>query len=237
MPRTPRPMKAVATVAAAAAVLVACSSSGPREAARSADGAPARLKAAVGATLQACDALPARFAFEQARLASAVAVAAGPVVPNGHAVAAHCLVKGQMRARKGADGQDYAIGFEMRLPQAWNGRFFYQGNGGLDGAVQPAQGALGGGPVTGALMQGFAVISSDAGHTGAQTPFFGAEPQARMDYGYQAVGSLTPMAKNLIKVAYGKAPDRSYFGGCSNGGRHAMIAAARPPAIRRSTCA
>ncbi|MFA6443072.1 MAG: tannase/feruloyl esterase family alpha/beta hydrolase, partial [Sterolibacterium sp.] len=46
-------------------------------------------------------------------------------------------------------------------------------------------------------------------------------------YGYQAVGTLTQMAKNLIKAAYGKAPDRSYFGGCSNGGRHAMIAAAR----------
>ena len=110
---------------------------------------------------------------------------------------------------------------------AWNGRFYYQGNGGLDGAVAPALGALGGGPLTGALMQGFAVISSDAGHTGAQTPFFGLEPQARLDYGYQAVEKLTPMAKQLIQGAYGKGPDRSYIGGCSNGGRHAMVAAAR----------
>ncbi|MBL8347602.1 MAG: tannase/feruloyl esterase family alpha/beta hydrolase [Rubrivivax sp.] len=185
------------------------------------------MKAAVGAPLQACDALPARFAFEQTQLASAAAVAAGPVVPNGHAVAAHCLVKGQMRARKGADGQDYAIGFEMRLPQAWNGRFYHQVNGGIDGVVQPALGALGGGPLTGALAQGFAVISSDAGHTGRQNPRFGAEPQARADYGYQAVGTLTPMAKALIVAAYGKGPDRSYIGGCSNGGRHTMVAAAR----------
>jgi feruloyl esterase len=35
------------------------------------------------------------------------------------------------------------------------------------------------------------------------------------------------MAKSAIKTAYGKAPDRSYFGGCSNGGRHTMVAAAR----------
>ena len=35
------------------------------------------------------------------------------------------------------------------------------------------------------------------------------------------------MAKNLIAKAYGRGPDRSYFGGCSNGGRHAMVAAAR----------
>lgn len=126
-----------------------------------------------------------------------------------------------MHERKGGDGRDYAIAFEMRLPLAWNGRFYYQGNGGLDGAVVPALGALGGGPLTGALAQGFAVISSDAGHTGPQTPFFGLEAQARLDYGYQAVAKLTPMAKALIAAAYGRGPDRSYIGGCSNGGRHA----------------
>ena len=125
------------------------------------------------------------------------------------------------------DGKAYAIGFEMRLPKAWNGRFYYQGNGGLDGSVKTADGALGGGPLTGALMQGFAVISSDAGHSGPQTPYFGAEAQSRLDYGYQAVAKLTPMAKALIATAYGKGPDRSYLGGCSNGGRHALVEAAR----------
>ena len=38
------------------------------------------------------------------------------------------------------DGNAYAIGFEMRLPNAWNGRFFYQANGGIDGSVVPATG-------------------------------------------------------------------------------------------------
>lgn len=190
-------------------------------------GVAAPLSPAIGASLQQCATLPERFRFEQTRLDSAAAVAAGPVVPNGHAVGAHCLVRGVMRPRQGVDGQDYAIGFEMRLPEAWNGRFFHQANGGIDGVVQPALGALGGGPLTGALAQGFAVISSDAGHTARQNPRFGADPQARSDYGFQAVGTLTPMAKALIASAYGKAPDRSYIGGCSNGGRHAMVAAAR----------
>ena len=31
----------------------------------------------------------------------------------------------------------------------------------------------------------------------------------------------------MIAAAYGKAPDRSYIGGCSNGGRHALVAASR----------
>ncbi len=188
---------------------------------------PAPLAPAVGASLGQCEALTNQFRFDQTTLDSAAPVAAGGLMLAGQPVAAHCLVKGQMHKRKGSDGRDYAIAFEMRLPQAWNGRFYHQGNGGLDGAVRPAEGALGGGPVTGALAQGFAVISSDAGHTGAQTAVFGLEPQARLDYGYQAVAKLTPMAKSLIATAYGKGPDRSYIGGCSNGGRHAMVAVSR----------
>jgi pimeloyl-ACP methyl ester carboxylesterase len=185
------------------------------------------LPPATAATLQACNALVNEFRFDNTQIDAATSVTAGALTLGGKPIAEHCLVKGAMHKRKGSDGRDYAIGFEMRLPTAWNGRFYYQGNGGLDGNVQPATGTLGGGPLTGALMQGFAVISSDAGHASAQTPFFGLEPQARLDYGYQAVGKLTPMAKALIRAAYGKGPDRSYIGGCSNGGRHAMVAAAR----------
>lgn len=195
----------------------------------SADGpAPSvgRLAPATGAALKGCEAL-AQFGYADTRIVSAVPVAAGPIAPSNHRVDAHCLVQGQMKPRKGVDGQDYAIGFEMRLPQQWNGRFYHQANGGIDGVVQPAHGALGGGPLTGALAQGFAVISSDAGHTGRQNPRFGADPQARADYGHQAVATLTPMAKALIAAAYGKGPERSYIGGCSNGGRHTLVAAAR----------
>jgi Tannase and feruloyl esterase len=188
---------------------------------------PPTLKAATGATLASCTSLAAQLKLDNTRIESVAPVQSGVLKLGDRAIAEHCLVKGRMHERKGSDGRDYAIGFEMRLPMAWNGRFYYQGNGGLDGAVVPAQGALGGGPLTGALMQGFAVISSDAGHSGPQTTVFGLEPQARLDYGYQAVEKLTPMAKQLIKQAYGKGPDRSYIGGCSNGGRHAMVAASR----------
>lgn len=180
-----------------------------------------------GAALNQCAALAQQFRFADTVIDKAGDVAAGELRLGGQPVAAHCQVTGRMHPRKGSDGRDYAIAFEMRLPRAWNGRFYYQGNGGLDGAVRPAEGALGGGPLTGALAQGFAVISSDAGHTGAQTPFFGLEPQSRLDYGYRAVADLTPMARALIAAAYGKGPDRAYIGGCSNGGRHAMVEAAR----------
>ncbi|KGF83371.1 esterase [Massilia sp. JS1662] len=186
-----------------------------------------QLTQATGATLTACTELATRIAYPDTTIAAANAIAAGVLTVGGKPVPAHCQLKGEMLRRTGADGKTYAIGFEMRLPVAWNGRFFYQANGGIDGSVVTATGPVGGGgPLDNALNQGFAVLSSDAGHSGP-TPDFGIDPQARLDYGYQAVGKLTPMAKAVIRTAYGKAPDRSYIGGCSNGGRHTMVAAAR----------
>jgi hypothetical protein len=192
-------------------------------------------RVAVASVLKSCEDLATKFQFEHTRIESTVRLAPSTVElslqPGGprtpYVLGTHCRVLGKMHERKGSDGQDYAIGFEMRLPEQWNGRFYYQANGGIDGVVHPALGALGGGPTTGALAQGFAVISSDAGHTGRQNPRFGAEPTARKDYGYGAVGKLTPMAKALITQAYGRQADRSYIGGCSNGGRHTLVAASR----------
>ena len=140
----------------------------------------------------------------------------------------HCKVTGFMNQRiSPVDGKTYQIKFEMRLPTEWNGRYFYQANGGVDGYVAPAYGnILGGGPTSNGLLKGFAVISSDAGHP-SRSADFGVDPQARLDYGYNAVAELTPMAKKLIKSFYGKRPDTSYIVGSSNGGRHAMVAASR----------
>jgi len=178
----------------------------------------------------ACESLVARLAGLSATvITGATTVAAGTLSVAGQPVAEHCRVIGKAHEHVSpVDGKTYSIQFEMRLPKAWNGRFFHQGNGGIDGSVVTASASFGGGPRTSALLQGFAVLSSDAGHTLAQGgPAFGLDPQARLDYGYQAVGKLTPLAKQAIAMAYGKGPDRSYFGGCSNGGRHTLVAAAR----------
>jgi Tannase and feruloyl esterase len=196
------------------------------------DDALPRLSQAQPGTLSDCAALSGKLAFGNTTISSVTEVSAGTLTVAGAPVGAHCLVTGSMFERVSAvDGNNYAIGFEMRLPLAWNGRFFYQANGGIDGNVLPAVGAVNGGAgLDNALNRGFAVLSSDAGHSGALGPFFGLDPQARLDYGYQAAAKLTPMAKSVIQTAYGRGPDRSYFGGCSNGGRHTMVAAARMPA-------
>lgn len=192
-----------------------------------------QLAAAQSATLANCTSL-ASFSFAGTTVASATVVTAGTLTNAGQPVGEHCLVTGRMNERLSTvDGQTYAIGFQMRLPKDWSGRYLYQGNGGTDGVVTVADGGASigsGGLLRNGLQLGFAVISSDAGHSSAQNPLFGVDPQARRDYGYQAVMTLTPMAKALIRAAYGKGPDRSYVAGTSNGGRHAMVAASRLPA-------
>lgn len=192
---------------------------------------PQLSQAASGALVGNCTDLVARLTgLANTTLTASTDVVAGALTVGGQPVPAHCLVTGKMFERTSTvDGNAYAISFEIRLPLAWNGRFFHQGNGGIDGSVVTATGATGGGPLTHALHKGFAVLSSDAGHAGALGPFFGIDPQARLDYGYQAAAKLTPMAKSVLAGAYGKAPDRSYFGGCSNGGRHVFNAFARMP--------
>ena len=142
----------------------------------------------------------------------------------------HCVVEGEIGARTGADGKHYGTKFQLRLPENWNGSFLFQGGGGVDGFVAPA---VGGVPLhtstaTPALMRGYVVVSMDGGHP-TPTPDFGADQQARLDFAYQSTGKVATVAKQLIQKMYADAPKHSYFMGCSNGGREAMMAAQRYP--------
>jgi pimeloyl-ACP methyl ester carboxylesterase len=124
----------------------------------------------------------------------------------GDGLPKHCVLSGEVNERTGADGD------------------------------QPKALASGGIP---ALARGFAVLSSDSGHSGtdpvnkplglAAGAAFGLDPQARRDYGYAADMMLAPIAKAIIAAHYGRKPDFSYMLGCSNGGRHTMVAAERMP--------
>ena len=116
----------------------------------------------------ACANVVSKFQWVNTQVTAAVSIATAGMVMTSVAapVPEHCQVTGTMNARVSpVDNKAYAIGFELRLPKNWNGRFFYQANGGIDGNVVTATGnLLGGAPVSTALHQGFAVISSDAGH-------------------------------------------------------------------------
>lgn len=228
-----RAHRAIGALAAAAAATLAISvavtpaSATPSGSPASASTEVPQLAPATPGPLLHCEDLTG-FQFANTVITAASTVAAGALANAGQPVGEHCRVQGAMNTRTSpVDGQTYAIGFEMRLPADWSGRFLHQANGGTDGRIVAATGAITGGQLQNGLQMGFAVLSSDAGHNESQNPLFGLDAQARLDYGYQAVGSLTPMAEELIAAAYGRGPDRSYIAGGSNGGRHTMVASAR----------
>src|SRR3989344_4471140 len=99
------------------------------------------------ATLKNCPTLAQSLALPDTRITSAEMVAEGPITLQGNTTQApaHCLAKGKMKERTGpVDGASYASGFEIRMPVNWNGRFLHQANGGLDGSVVTALGAVSG---------------------------------------------------------------------------------------------
>ncbi|MFO1503173.1 MAG: DUF6351 family protein [Steroidobacteraceae bacterium] len=142
---------------------------------------------------------------------------------------AHCRVDGVIDARTGRNGRPYGIGFALALPANWNGRFFFQGGGGLNGVVNPPYGTQAAGDTT-ALAAGFAVVSNDSGHKGAgfDTTFM-EDQEAMLNFLYQANATVTVIAKQMVQKYYGKAPHHSYWVGCSTGGREAMMMSQRFP--------
>ena len=144
-------------------------------------------------------------------------------------VPAHCRVDGVIDERTGRDGKPYGIGFAVALPANWNGRFLFQGGGGLNGSVQPPLGGAYAGERS-ALARGFAVASTDSGHqsTGFDGSFF-RDQQAALNFLYQAVAEVTVVAKAIIARHYGKPQQHAYFVGCSTGGREAMMMSQRFP--------
>lgn len=155
----------------------------------------------------------------------------------GRTMPQHCEVIGRFDLHQGSDGQAYAIRFHLRLPAAWNGRFFFQGGGGSDGVLGDALGELQGGQSKTALQLGYAVVSQDAGHDNAINSVpghgglvaFGWDQRAREDYAYRSQARVTAVAKQLLGAYYGRPPAFSYWVGCSKGGQEGIAMAQRYP--------
>ena len=106
------------------------------------------------------------------------------------------------------------IGFELWLPERWNGRLLGAGVGGDAGQFNYADLSI-------RIGEGFAAVTTDAGHKRSQ-PRWMSVAKARVDYEHRAVHLTAQAAKALVGRFYGKAADRSYFTGCSGGGRQAL---------------
>jgi feruloyl esterase len=132
---------------------------------------------------------------------------------------AFCRVAGTILATAESD-----IRFELWLPEDWNGKFMQTGNGGAAGAIVY-------GSLIDPLLRGYAVANTDTGHQGAGGDFAWAvgNPQKLVDYQYRAVHELTVVGKALTAKRYGRPAEKSYWLGCSTGGRQGLKEAQRYP--------
>jgi hypothetical protein len=135
-------------------------------------------------------------------------------------VPAHCEVRGVIRPSR-----DSNIKFALWLPaaSAWNAKYRQEGNGGWAGAINTAAFAE-------PLRRGYAVAGTDDGHEGGGGADWAiGHPEKLIDFGYRAVHETAVQSKAIVRAFYGRDPERSYFNGCSDGGREALMEAQRLP--------
>ena len=117
---------------------------------------------------------------------------------------------------------DSHIGMELWLPtQNWNGKFLAVGNGGWAGNIVTDAIATG-------VGKGYAAASNDTGHQDAGAAF-ATHPERVIDFGYRAMHEMTVRSKTIVQTFYNRAPQLSYYQGCSTGGRQGLMEAQRYP--------
>lgn len=114
------------------------------------------------------------------------------------------------------------IGFELWLPQQWNGRYLGAGVGGDAGVFNYADMSV-------RVNEGFAVASTDSGHRASDAHWM-LDAKARTDYEHRALHLTTLAARRLTEQFYAAPVQRAYFTGCSGGGRQALKSVQTYPA-------
>ena len=120
---------------------------------------------------------------------------------------------------------DSDITIEVWMPlDNWNGKLQGLANGGFAGAINYLE-------LGASLQHGYVATGTDTGHTGSPIDAAWAlgHPEKIIDFGYRGIHEMTRVAKLVIPQFYGSAPKRSYFAGCSDGGREALMEAQRYP--------
>jgi feruloyl esterase len=189
--------------------------------------AVAMLLSAVPAAAAPCDSL-ASLSLPHTNVTLAQSVAAGQFAPPGgggpggaaafRALPAFCRVTATLQP-----SPDSAIRIEVWMPASgWNSKLQSVGNGAWAGTISYSAMAA-------AVAAGYAAASTDTGHTGNNATFVVGHPERLVDFAYRSVHEMTVAAKAIAASFYGNGPVRSYFNGCSTGGRQALAEAQRFP--------
>jgi feruloyl esterase len=160
----------------------------------------------------------------------AVVQSAAPVAASatGNVNGDFCKVTGIVKPQNPASP---SLEFEVNLPNVWNRRALQMGGGGYNGTLVTGLGPFTLQPanVDNPLKQGFVTLGTDGGHKSAAgfDGKFAMDDEALRNFGKESVKKGHDAALAIIKKAYGRAPERFYFIGGSQGGHEALDAAAR----------
>ncbi|CRG84502.1 feruloyl esterase, putative [Talaromyces islandicus] len=104
------------------------------------------------------------------------------------------------------------ITLEAWFPRNYTGRFLSTGNGGISGCIQYYDLAY-----TASL--GFATVGANNGHNGTSGEAFYKNPDVVEDFAWRSLYTGVIVGKQLTDQFYDEGFNRSYYLGCSTGGR------------------
>ncbi|WP_372782324.1 tannase/feruloyl esterase family alpha/beta hydrolase [Phenylobacterium sp.] len=181
------------------------------------------LLLATGAALALAAPLAARAETACADLAKATLPHAQVTAARVEALKSGEACRLSVTSRPTADSE---IRIEVMIPvgQAWNGKYVQVGNGGLAGSIPSAA-------IKARAESGYAAAGTDDGHggDGRTAEWAYRHPEKIVDFATRSLKETTEAAKALIVAQKGSPAKRSYFVGCSAGGREALMEAQRFP--------
>ncbi|EON69633.1 hypothetical protein W97_08893 [Coniosporium apollinis CBS 100218] len=107
------------------------------------------------------------------------------------------------------------ISMETWLPRDWTGRLLSTGNGGLGGCIQYEDMAY-------TVGLGFATIGANNGHNGTSGGAFYNNADVVQDFAWRSVYTGVVVGKQISNAFYGAPHTKSYYLGCSTGGRQGL---------------
>ncbi len=146
---------------------------------------------------------------------------------------AFCKLLGSIAPR---DASAQLIHFQLNLPNEWNGKGLQYGGGGMNGVLinglAPLRDAAPGDPLP--IARGYATWGTDSGHQNAsyaasEPGAFALNDEMLENFAYASYKKVRDVAVHLAQRYYGRAPQRVYYFGGSEGGREGLMMAQRFP--------